>query len=289
MNVYKALQEYHVMKSASLKPSSIFIQSYYVKHLSSCFKSLKITKLKQITEKTGYIIVDWYKKNTKSGNNTINKNLRFLKSVLIHYEINSSFLKFKLLQPDTKPFVRLFHEDLKLIIHYVMQMEYSQNSLVYKTAILLLLDSGVRISELLNIKIKNIDFDSMRIYLETTKNGKVRYAPFSEFSCENIRELIKMKPNRLYLFWNLIHDRQLTKSDMKNFYRRLKNWTQIDRIHSHRFRKTFGSLLAENGMPLEHIQKILDHTRITTTMIYIEHSKEKALEEYRNFNNWKIA
>lgn len=289
MNVYKALEDYHLLKSASLKQSSVFIQSYYVKHLSNCFRYLKISKLKQININTGYKIVDWYKKNTNNHNNSINKNLRFLKAVLVHFEINSSFHKFKLLPSDTKPFVRLFHEDLKLIIQYVIQMDYSHNSIVYKTAILLLLDSGVRVSELLSIKIRNIDFDLMRIYLETTKNGKVRYAPFSEFSFEYIKELIKNNPKRVYLFWNLIHDRQLSKSDMKNFYRRLKGWTQLDRIHSHRFRKTFGSLLAENGMALEHIQKILDHSRVTTTMIYIEHSKDKALEEYKHYNNWKVA
>ncbi|MCU0104727.1 site-specific integrase [Acholeplasma vituli] len=289
MNVSKALLEYHLLTSATLKPSSIFIQEYYVKHLTHCLKDLKIKKLNQITINTGYHIVDWYRKNTKNHNNSINKNIRFLKSVMKHYEVNTSFQKFKLLPSDTKPFKRLFHEDLKLIIQYLLQMEYSKNSIVYRTAILLLLDSGVRISELLDIKIRNIDFDLMRIYLETTKNGKVRYAPFSEFSRESIIEIIRMNNHSPFLFWNFLQNRPLTKSDMKNFYRRLKRWTQMDRLHSHRFRKTFGSLLAENGMAIQHIQKMLDHSRVTTTMIYIEHDKDKAFEEYQNYNNWKIA
>lgn len=289
MYVSKTLMEYHILTSASLKPSSIFIQEYYVKHLTNCLRDLHIKKLKQINIDTGYHIVNWYRKHTKNRNNSINKHIRFLKNVMIHFEVITSFQKFKLLPSDTKPFKRLFHEDLKLIIQYLIQMEYSKNSIVYRTAILLLLDSGVRISELLDIKIRNIDFDLMRIYLETTKNGKVRYAPFSKFSCDSIKEIIQLNNQSPYLFWNFIHNRPLTKSDMKNFYRRLKQWTQIDRIHSHRFRKTFGSLLAENGMAIQHIQKMLDHSRVTTTMIYIEHEKEKAFDEYKNHNNWRIA
>lgn len=289
MNVSKALNEYHILTSATLKESSIFIQAYYVKHMYNCLDDLGIKKLKQIDINTGYHIVNWYRKNTKNHNNSINKNIRFLKSVMRHYEVITSFQKFKLLPSDTKPFKRLFHEDLKLIIHYLLKMEYSRNSIVYRTAILLLLDSGVRISELLNIKIRNIDFELMRIYLETTKNGKVRYAPFSEFSRDCIKEIIQMNTKSPYLFFNFIHDRRLSKSDMKNFYRRLKGWTQLDRIHSHRFRKTFGSILAENGMAIQHIQKMLDHSRVTTTMIYIEHEKEKAFEEYQSHNNWKVA
>jgi integrase/recombinase XerC len=289
MNAIKALYEYHLLTSASLKENSIFIQSYYLKHMTNCLNFLGIKKLRQIDISTGYHIVDWYRKNTRNHNNSINKNIRFLKNVMKHYEVITSFQKFKLLPSDTKPFKRLFHEDLKIIIHYLLQMEYSRNSIVYRTAILLLLDSGVRISELLNIKIRNIDFDLMRIYLECTKNGKVRYAPFSDFSLDMIKKLIGLKDDRIYLFWNFIHDRQLSKSDMKNFYRRLKGWTHLDRIHSHRFRKTFGTLLAQNGMAIEHIQKMLDHSRVTTTMIYIEHEKEKAFEEYHHYNNWKVA
>lgn len=288
IKVDKALEEYHQMTSARLKASSIFIQSYYVKHLTECFHSLKIKKFSQINHDTGYLIISWYRNNTKCKNNSINKNLRYLKAVMGHYEVKSSFLKFKLLKSDTVPYKRLFHDDLKLIINYVDQMNYSANSIVYRAVIYLLLDSGCRISELLNIKIRNIDFDHKRIYLEITKNGKVRYAPFSNFSCDLIKEYIAIYPQRTYLFYNILRNRELNKSDIKNFYKRLKKWCDLDRIHSHRLRKTFGSILSENGMPIESIQTLFDHSRISTTMIYVEHKKEKALEEFDKYADWKV-
>src|SRR5690606_11196244 len=112
----------------------------------------------------------------------------------------------------------------------------------------------------------NIDFVNQSIYLEETKTKKVRYAPFSDFSANNLKEIIALKPQREYLFYNILKDRPLNKNDVKLFYRRLKKALHIDRIHTHRFRKTFGSMLVENGLPIEHLQSIYQHSRITTTM-----------------------
>jgi integrase len=155
----------------------------------------------------------------------------------------------------------------------------------------LLLDSGLRINELLNIKITNIDFNDTfttpsNIYIEDTKTGKPRYAPFSKFSSDDLKELIALDPNREYLFYNFLKKRRLTKDDVKLFYRRLSKKTGIDHIHSHRFRKTFASLLAENGMPVDIIQKLIGHSRITTTMIYIQYDQKYALSQYNQYNSW---
>lgn len=284
-----AIEDYHRMTSARLKDSSIFIQSYYVRHLKNCFHDLKIKRLNQIQLNTGYYIIDWYKKNTKNGNNSINKNIRFLMAVLRNNETKTSFYKFKLLKKDTKPFQRLYHDDLKLLINYVDEMHHSANSIIYRAVIYLLLDSGCRIGELLNIKISNIDFDRKQIYLEVTKNGQVRYAPFSNFSNNLIKEIIALDKNRVYLFWNFIRARQLNKSDMKNFYKWIAKKLNFDRLHSHRIRKTFGSILAENGMPIELIQNIFNHSRLDTTMIYINHTESKALDEYNKYADWKVS
>src|SRR5690606_22934091 len=101
-----------------------------------------------------------------------------------------------------KPYKRFYQEDLHTIIRTVTLLNYSQNSIVYKALVFLLLDSGMRITELLNVKIKNIDFSSQpyKILLENTKTGKIRYAPFSDFSRDYLIELKNTQPiNREYL------------------------------------------------------------------------------------------
>ena len=207
-----------------------------------------------------------------------------------HYDINSTFIKFKLLPIYTNGFKRLYNQDLKAIINYVKAMNLSKNSIVYKAMVLLLLDSGMRISELLNIKISNIDLDTnnLKIYLEETKTGKQRYAPFSLFSYAYVKQLIDIDSKREYLFINILKNRRLSKNDVRLFYKRLSKNLKIDRIHSHRFRKTFASVLIENGMSIETLQSLIGHSRISTTMLYVQFKESKALKDYKMFNDWGI-
>ncbi len=254
----------------------------------NCFDYIGIKRLKDIDLAIGYRIVEYYKSKTTNQNNSINKNLNYLKALLKHYELYTSFLKFKTLPMDTKPFKRFYHDNLELIIQCVNMMNSSSNSLVYKTFIFLALDCGMRKSELLNVKISNIDFHRDLIYLEETKTGKKRYAPFSNFSKQKIKDLIAKGPKRDNLMYNFLKDRPLNGNDIKLFCKRLKNKLGIQRIHTHRLRKTFASLLADNGMPPQYIQVLLDHDDIKTTMKYIQYNKITPLEKYHDYNDWKI-
>jgi integrase len=290
MNSEYAINQYYDITMAYNKTTTNQINRYYSDSLIACLKSLNLDDLTQINYESGYKIIKYLKTNTNKNNDTINRILRLLKRVFLYHEISSPFLKFKLLSLNTNSFKRLYHDDLKLIIDYVKLMNFSKNSIVYRTMIYLLLDSGIRITELINVKISNIDFSSQpyRILIENTKTGKQRYAPFSEFSLSSIKELISIDPNRKYLFMNLLKDRQLNKNDIKLFYKRLSEKLGIEKIHSHRFRKTFASLLVENGMSIDILQKLIGHSRITTTMLYVQYKETRALKEYITYNNWGV-
>lgn len=285
------LNNYLDMTMTIYKKSTIQVHKYTVNSLLKCFKVLKINDLNQINNDTGFKIVKYLKENTIKNNASINRDLAYLKKVMHYYEINSTFYKFKNLKAEVKPFKRFYHDDLQTIIRYVQLMNSSDNSLTYKTMIYLLLDSGIRISELINIQIKNVDFTSTpyQILLENTKTGKIRYAPFSDFSKTYIKQLLNKEPiQRKYLFYNFIKDRPLIKNDVKLFYKRLSRQTGIENIHSHRFRKTFASLLIENGMPIDQLQNLFGHSRISTTMIYVQFKESKALTSYNDYNKWHL-
>ena len=290
MNNLEAITSYFNSMTIYNKKSTNTIHKYLSNCLITALDSLEINSLNEITFETGYKLVHYYKNSGSKNNSTINKILLYLKRIIKHYEINSSFLKFKLLPIYTNGFKRLYKNDLKAIINYVKVMNFSKNSLVYKTMVLLLLDSGIRISELLNIKISNIDLDmnDLKIYLEETKTGKQRYAPFSSFSYSYIKDLINLDPKRDYLFINVLKNRRLNKNDVRLFYKRLSKKLHIDRIHSHRFRKTFASVLVENGMTIETLQNLIGHSRVSTTMLYVQFKESKALREYKNFNDWGL-
>ncbi|MCD4826978.1 MAG: site-specific integrase [Acholeplasmataceae bacterium] len=288
MKISKQVLDYYYLTESSFKRSTNEEHIRVARHIINGLEFLKIKKMKSIDATEGYKLINYFKSQTKRNNNSINKMTNYLKRVMIHYGIVTSFHQMKKLPSDTKPFKRLYHDELQTIIEYVRDLNYSTNSTVYRTYVFLALDSGMRKSELLNIQIENIDFHNNLIYLEETKTGKPRYVPFSDFSSQQVKELVSLNPKRQKLMYNFLKDRDLSSSDIKLFYKRTKTKLGIDRLYTHRFRKTFASLLADNGMPPQYVQKLLDHEKISTTMKYIQFDKIKPLEKYNQYNDWKI-
>lgn len=288
MKAHKQILDYYELTKRSYKESTNDEHLRMAKHIINGLNHIKIKRLKLLTIKDGYRLIDYFKEHTERNNNSINKMMNYLKKIMLFYSTVTSFHQIKNLPKDTKPFKRLYHDDLQTIINYVKDLNHSENSIVYKTFVMLALDSGMRKSEILNVKISNIDTHNKLIYLEQTKTGKTRYVPFSSFSFEYVKELIGINPRRVYLMYNFIKQRRLSASDIKLFYKRTKNKLGIERLHTHRFRKTYASLLADNGMPPQYVQKLLDHEKISTTMKYIQFDKIKPLETYKKYSDWKI-
>ena len=288
MNINKSIMNYYELTKASYENSTNQYHLRMVNHIIIACDTLKVKSLERIDINIGYKIITYLKTNTSNGNNSIKKILNYLRNVMQYYKITTSIINLPHLPSDTKPFVRFYHDDLKLIIDYVKNLNSSANSIVYRGFVLLLLDSGLRVSEALNIKIRDIDFKSKVIYILSNKTRKQRYAPFSNFSINFIKSLVNIQPQREHLFYNFIKSRRMDKNDVKLFYRRLKIKLGIDRIHTHRFRKTFASILIENGLNLDDLQKLFNHSRIETTIKYVQHSHKRPLIEYSKFNDWGI-
>ena len=69
--------------------------------------------------------------------------------------------------------------------------------------------------------------------------------------------------------------------------RKIKNDLKIKKLHLHQFRKTFAQRLYENGCSVEIIQKLLDHSDIKTTMIYLEIYNETVKSEFFKYQKTK--
>ncbi|HLT00214.1 MAG TPA: tyrosine-type recombinase/integrase, partial [Acholeplasma sp.] len=218
----KAINEYYKLTKGIFEASTNNYHLRMIKHLESAFNSLGVSSLNKIDLEVGYQIINFLKEHTNNGNNSINKILNYLKKVMTHYKVITSFFELPKLPRDTRPFQRFFDEDLKLIMQYTKDLNTSDNSIVYKTFVRLLLDSGLRVSEALNIKLSDIDFTNNLINIWSNKTRKSRYAPFSNFSRQYLLQLINKKPGREYLFYNFLRNRPMIKNDIKLFYRQLK-------------------------------------------------------------------
>lgn len=249
--------------------------------LKRCLLTLKISDVNDLKFETYKDIVRYYKTFTRCKNSSINKHTAYLKAVLREHGYHSHpFLLTKKLRDDTQHTRVIEKKDLMKIMKYASELNKSKNSVVYRAVVYLLYETGSRINELLNIKIRNVNQAERWIVLDTTKNHKNRVVPYSHLGAFVMDELIAAKPNREYLFWNFMRDRKLEYNDVKLFLRDMMKAIDIKHVHPHMFRKTMATSLVERGANTKTVQTILGHESIVTTEIYTEYSLRIAMRDY---------
>ena len=134
---------------------------------------------------------------------------------------------------------------------------------------------GLRVSELINLKISEIYWKESFIRV-IGKGDKQRIIPFGskmrkhiEIYIEHIRNFIKIKPGHEdFLFLNR-RGAQLSRVMIFNIVKSAVRNAQIDKnVSPHTFRHSFATHLIENGADLRAVQEMLGHVSITTTEIY---------------------
>lgn len=133
----------------------------------------------------------------------------------------------------------------------------------------LLYSTGIRVGELVNLNIGDIDLEA-RECVVYGKGNKERRVYFDAKAKVHLKEYIeKRKDNNeaLFVTLDLPHDR-LKISGVEIRLRQLGRRLDLERIHPHKFRRTMATRAIDKGMPIEQVQKILGHSQIDTTMQY---------------------
>lgn len=142
----------------------------------------------------------------------------------------------------------------------------------YKTIFMLIYGSGLRISEALNIRVKDIDSKKMRIFVRKGKGKKERYTVLPETSLEMLREYYKRyKPNNAegYIFLNR-EGKELTVERTREMFRRYRRKAKIDeKFVVHSLRHSFATDMIERGATILEVKELMGHSNIRSTMEYI--------------------
>lgn len=166
----------------------------------------------------------------------------------------------------------------------------SKNGYRNRAIIETLYGSGLRVSELINLKISNIYFDEDLIMI-IGKGNKQRFVPMSYYSKKyikkyiyNVRSKKVIKKNfNDYLFINK-NGKNLSRVAIFNIVKDLMNFLNFKKnISPHTFRHSFATHILENGADLRSIQQMMGHENITTTEIYTHVDTKhlsKVLEKY---------
>ena len=156
----------------------------------------------------------------------------------------------------------------------------------------LLYSSGMRVSEICNVNIQDIDMNS-RIIRVFGKGKKERLVPYSEIckKCiidysRNLRPelLSKNKERTNALFLNFRGER-LTPRGFQYILKQITSKTGVDLdLHPHTLRHTFATHLLEGGADLRTIQELLGHESISTTQVYTHITTESMVAQYKKYH-----
>lgn len=154
--------------------------------------------------------------------------------------------------------------DSELIISKLESIE----NVKHKTILTLTFSVGLRVSEIVNLKIEDIDSKRMLIHIKNAKGRKDRIVPLSQKVLELLRCYYKEYKPKEYLF-NGQNSTQYSIGSCQKIYKKY-----IDSNSSiHTLRHSSATALLENGTDVRIIQKILGHSNVKTTEIYTHVSK----------------
>ena len=133
----------------------------------------------------------------------------------------------------------------------------------------LLYSTGIRVGELVNLNINDIDFPA-RECVVFGKGGKERRVYFDAKAKLHLLKYIDSRVDdneALFVTLDAPHDR-LKISGVEIRMRTLGRSINLNKIHPHKFRRTMATRAIDKGMPIEQVQKILGRSQIDTTMQY---------------------
>lgn len=133
----------------------------------------------------------------------------------------------------------------------------------------LLYSTGIRVGELVNLNIDDIDLEG-RECIVYGKGDKERRVYFDAKAKIHLKEYIDTRNDdneALFVTLNSPYNR-LKISGVEIRLRNLGRKLDLERIHPHKFRRSMATRAIDKGMPIEQVQKILGHSQIDTTMQY---------------------
>ncbi|WNM18056.1 tyrosine-type recombinase/integrase [Flavobacterium capsici] len=152
----------------------------------------------------------------------------------------------------------------------VKQLVENTQNLKHKAILATIYSAGLRVSELTNLKIQDINSTKMVITIRNSKNKKDRTVMLSQKLLDLLRNyFLQYKPTN-YLFEGANNSQYAVRSVQQILKNQLKAAKIIKKATVHTLRHSFATHLLENGTDIRFVQELLGHNNIKTTMIYTQ-------------------
>ncbi len=135
-------------------------------------------------------------------------------------------------------------------------------------------DGGLRISELVNLKISDVDLTRMQIHIRQSKHKKDRYVPISALTAKGISKYIEVSNPKTWLFNGRIRGESISRGGIRHAFRAIITKTDISKdVCVHTLRHSYATHLIEMGLDIVSVKNQLGHADISTTMMYLHIAK----------------
>ncbi len=253
----------------------------------------KILKLKNYSPKTikSYLMyIDQYLKFAKNKNIKNKKDAieRFLlekvekgnSSQTINLALNSvKFFYKEVLKDDNKIDLKFAKKTKKLPVVLtkaeILEIIDNISNQKYRLAVSLAYAGGLRISEIQNLKIKDLNIEELTVHIKNTKGKKDRITVFPEKLKTDFQNLIAGKNLNDFVFNSNRGGKLTTRSFQAVFKKALKKAVIKKEATFHSLRHSFATHLLENGTDVRYVQELLGHANIRTTQIYTQVTNPK--------------
>jgi site-specific recombinase XerD len=142
-------------------------------------------------------------------------------------------------------------------------------------------DMGLRVSEVVSLKITDIDNGNMQVLVARAKGKKDRYVNLPESILDDLRNYYRSYKPEKYLFEGQDGGKYSVRSAQKVFENALKKARINKNVGIHSLRHSFATHLLENGTDISFIQHLLGHNDIKTTMRYAKVA-QKSLKKVKS-------
>ncbi|GAB4127690.1 MAG: site-specific integrase [Ignavibacteriales bacterium] len=250
------------MKILHVKNYSPATEKTYLNHLNLFLDYIKTNKISNIDSKFLLDYFNFIKESKKFSYSSMKQALasvRFLFLDVLKKNIDFDFF-IKMKKPNNLPNV-LTTDEVKTIINSI-------SNLKHRAIISTIYSCGLRISEVINLKINDIDSSAMTIKIVNAKGKNDRIVMLSEKLLDLLREyFIQYKP-KVFLFEGQEGGKYSARSIQQVFNNAVKKANIRKKVSVHTLRHSFASHLLDAGTDIRFIQELLGHKHLSTTQIY---------------------
>lgn len=278
----KYLDDYITYIKSNKRYSVYTINNYYKDIIDFINYLDKVDYLKIKDEDVVYYLEYLY--NQKYNKNSISRKLSSLRS-FYNYLVNNDIIAYNYFNNHKNP------KKDKILPKYIkdedLELMFSKTKNIRDKLILeLLFVTGIRVSELVNIKINDINLYNREIKI-FGKGSKERIVIFSTNCLNNLNNYLKErdkinKKNSNYLILNK-NGGKISTTSIRNILNKIKLISGAKtKITPHMLRHTFATDMLNNGADLVSVKKLLGHESLDTTSIYTHVTNERVKKVYEN-------